>query len=199
MPDAETSSWGVAMRRTSLLIRIACSASILAIAITVAPADASVGPAAGTISTFAGSPVFGPVSATSIGAGGGGSDDVATATIDGTTYAYYAGSSQNVVRRIDLTTGEEQVVAGDGGFGAPIEGSVATATTLGPADSIAVDEGGDIAILAEHGAVLFVPASSGSYFGMTNDRGLYLQAGEIGFDRRSGDRIEPSGESGLLL
>jgi hypothetical protein len=159
------------MRRTSQIAWIAWLASILACALGASTASASVGPTTGEISTFAGSPVFGPVSALTIGTGGGGSGDVATATIDGTPYLYYAGSYQQVVRRIDLTTDEEQVVAGNGGFGAPVEGSPATATTIGPADSIAVDANGDMAILAERGVVLFVPANSGTYFGVSMSAG----------------------------
>ncbi len=159
------------MRCKSQMVRIACIATFLACALVPASASASVGPGAGTISTFAGSPVFGPVSALTIGAGGGGSGDVATATLDGTPYLYYAGSYQNVVRRIDLTTDEEQVVAGDGGFGAPVEGAPATTTTVGPADSVAVDASGDLAILAERGVVLFVPASSDTYFGVQMNAG----------------------------
>ena len=155
------------MRRTSLIVRIACVASLLACALVPASASASVG----TISTFAGSPVFGPISATSIGAGGGTITNIATATLGGTPYAYYAGAYQNVVRRIDLTTGEEQVVAGNGGFGAAVDGSLATETTVGPAGSIAVDSNGDMAILAEYGKVLFVPVSSGSYFGESMSAG----------------------------
>jgi hypothetical protein len=139
---------------------VACVASVLAC--VLAPAAASAG--IGDISTFAGSPVFGPVSATSIGAGGGTTGDIATATLDGTTYVYYAGAGQNVVRRIDLATDQEQVVAGNGGYGAPVEGSPATATTVGPADGIALDASGDMAILAEAQRVLFVPAASGTYF-----------------------------------
>jgi hypothetical protein len=163
------------MRRTSLIARIACMASVLACATVPASASAEAGAGPGTISTFAGSPVFGPVSATSIGAGGGTITDIATATLGGTPYAYYAGAYQNVVRRIDLTTGEEQVVAGDGGFGAAVDGSLATETTVGPADSIAVDSNGDMAILAEYGKVLFVPVSSGSYFGESMSAGhIYI-------------------------
>ena len=99
--------------------------------------------------------------------GGGTTGDVATATIGGTQYAYYAGYGQNVVRRINLTTDEEQVVAGNGGFGAAVSGSPATATTVGPAASIAVDANGDMAILGEDQAVWFVPVSSGTYFGVS--------------------------------
>jgi hypothetical protein len=157
----------------SQIARIAWLASILACTLGVTTASASVGFSPGTISTFAGSPVFGPVSALAIGVGGGGVGDVATATIDGTPYLYYAGSYQQVIRRIDLTTDEEQVVAGNGGFGAPIEGAPATATTIGPADSVAVDANGDVAILAERGVVLFVPVSSGTYFG------VQMSAGDI--------------------
>ncbi|HTA98131.1 MAG TPA: hypothetical protein VK730_10880 [Solirubrobacteraceae bacterium] len=159
------------MRRTSQMVRIACIASFLACAFVPTSASASVGPSPGTISTFAGSPVYGPVSATSIGAGGGTVTNIATATLGGTPYAYYADAYQNVVRRIDLTTGQEQVVAGNGGFGAAVDGSLATETTVGPAGSVAVDSNGDMAILAEYGKVLFVPVSSGSYFGESMSAG----------------------------
>jgi hypothetical protein len=163
------------MRSRSQVARIACVAGILACGLLPAAAGASVGSGIDTISTFAGSPVFGPVSATSIGVGGGTTDDVATVTLGGIEYAYYAGYSQNVVRRIDLATDEEQVVAGNGGFGAPTSGSPATATTVGPADSVAVDASGDMAILGEREVVSFVPASNGTYFGQTMTAGdIYI-------------------------
>jgi hypothetical protein len=160
---------GVGMRSTctSLMARSACLVGVLACLLV----PASAGAAVGTISTFAGSPVFGPVSGTSIGAGGGTIGDVASATLGGTSYVYYAGAGQNVVRRIDLATDQEQVVAGDGGYGAPVEGSVATATTVGPADGVAVDSSGDMAILAEDQRVLFVPAISGTYFNIAMSAG----------------------------
>jgi len=136
---------------------VACVASILAC--VLAPAVASAG--VGTISTFAGSPVFGPVSATSIGVA---ADNVASVTLDGTTYAYAV--SNNVVRRIDLGTGQEQVVAGNGGVGYAPNGIAATTAAITP-DEIAVDAVGDMAILTDSnaGGLRFVPASSGTYFG----------------------------------
>jgi hypothetical protein len=152
------------------LVRIACLASLLLVgALLPAAAEASIG--VGTISTFAGSPVFGPVSAISIGAAGGSSGEVATATLDGTQYAYYAGTAQNVVRRIDLTTDQGQVVAGNGGFGPPEDGKPATETTIGPADLVSVDANGDMAILGERGLVAFVPVNSGTYFGTAMEGG----------------------------
>src|ERR1700683_5051625 len=101
------------MRSKSQVARVACIAGVLACALAPAAGGASVGAGAGALFTFAVSPVFGPVSSTSIGTGGGTTDDIATATIDGTEYAYYAGYGQNVVRRIDLATDEQQVVAGN--------------------------------------------------------------------------------------
>jgi hypothetical protein len=148
------------MRRTFSIIWIACIASFCACAIVSASANAGVGLGPGTISTFAGSPVFGPIDATSIGAPG----DVTSATVDGTTYAYIAGN--NVVRRIDLASGDEQVVAGDGGTGRPVEGTPATSTNL-TASEVAVDPAGDMMILTadNESGLQFVPAASGTYFG----------------------------------
>jgi len=138
-------------------LTIACITSILACLLIPAWAGAAVG----TISTFAGSPVFGPVSATSIGVP---AESVASVTLDGTTYAYAV--SGDVVRRIDLATGQEQVVAGNGGVGYAPDGIAATTAAITP-NEIAVDVSGDMAILTDSnaGGLRFVPASSGTYFG----------------------------------
>jgi hypothetical protein len=132
-------------------------ASII-LACVLAPAAASAG--VGTISTFAGSPVFGPVSATSLGVAGG----VAGATVDGTPYDYVA--TGTVVRRIDSATGIEQVVAGDGGVGSSPSGTPALEASI-VNDSVGVDAAGDIAILVSGNKVVFIPAASGTYFGET--------------------------------
>ena len=124
----------------------------------------------GTIDTFAGSPIEGPVTATSIGAIG----SAATETIDGTTYAYIADGAENVVRRVDLATGQAQVIAGNGGDAAPLAGTAATSTPTGDPEEITVDTAGDIAFRTV-GKTVFVPATSGSYFNQSMTAGdLYL-------------------------
>ena len=93
----------------------------------------------------------------------------AGATIDGTTYAYIA-DGENVIRRVDLTTGQAQVVAGNGGFAAPTAGSPATSTpTAGPED-VTVDAAGDFAFETSR-EIVFVPAASGAYFGQAMTAG----------------------------
>jgi hypothetical protein len=158
------------------LLTVACVASVLAFGLAATTAGAEVGPMLpGDISTFAGSPVFGPVGATSLGVNG----NPATATLDGTTYAYFADGTQHVIRRVNLATGTAQVVAGNGGLGTPVDGVPATSTSLGQSSedaapqAVAVDAAGDMAIITSvnEGGVQFVPASSGSYFGQTMTAG----------------------------
>jgi hypothetical protein len=139
-------------------LTVACIASVLACVLVPTAASAGVG----TISTFAGSPVFGPVSATSIGAVG----NAAGVTIGGTTYAYVADGAENVVRRVDLSTGQAQVIAGNGGYAAPTASVPATSTPTGGPEDVTVDAAGDFAFQTSRETV-FVPAASGSYFGQS--------------------------------
>ncbi len=84
----------------------------------------------------------------------------------GVSYAYVADDEGNVIRRINLSTGAESVVAGDylwryGGNGGP-----ATNAELAGPSGVAVDTAGDIVIADSYNNVIrYVPATSGTYFG----------------------------------
>jgi YD repeat-containing protein len=129
----------------------------------------------GTISTFAGGPM-GSVTANQLAQQTG---QLAAVTIGGTSYAYVTDESNNVVRRINLSTGAETVVAGNyiwGDFG---DGGPATSAQLGSPNGVAVDSSGDI-VIGDTGnnVVRFVPASSGTYFGRSMTAGdIYTIAG----------------------
>ncbi|MGA2805312.1 MAG: hypothetical protein ABSF89_13135 [Acidimicrobiales bacterium] len=130
---------------------------------------------AGTISTFAGGTV-GTVLGTDVGQL---PNNVTTETIAGTTYAYVADGPNSVIRRLNLSTGAEDVVAGhyswgNGGVGGPATG----AGLAGPAEAV-VDSAGDVVIAdGNNNVVDFVPAASGTYFGQTMTAGhLYRIAG----------------------
>ena len=129
-----------------------------------------------TISTFAGG-VMGSVPGTDVAQQ---PDNVATATIGGTTYAYVTDAANNVIRRINLSTDEEQVVAGNYAWGhvQGVGGLATSAELCGPADG-ASDSSGDL-VIADSCAnmVDYVPASSGTYFGQAMTVGdIYTIAG----------------------
>ncbi len=139
------------------------------------PGGASGLGAVSTISTVAGGDM-GPVSGTSTAQY---PEAVATATVWGTSYAYVADPSNDVIRAINLTTGSEQVVAGDhstGGFGT---GYLATNAQLTNPRGVAGDSAGDLVISNTNQDVVdFVPGVSGSYFGQAMTAGyIYTIAG----------------------
>ncbi len=141
----------------------------------LAPVGAQATPA-GTITTVAGGPVFGPAPATSVGMAPVG---VATATVGGTLFLYVADGQSHVVRRVDAASGAEQVVAGGGG-GFSGDGGPAVGAGIADPEGVAVDGAGDL-FIADVGSdrVRFVPASTGTFFGQAmsaND--IYTIAGD---------------------
>ena len=130
---------------------------------------------AGTISTFAGGTV-GRTVGTDVGQL---ANNVTTETIAGTTYAYVADGPNSVIRRLNLSTGAEDVVAGHYSWGNGGVGGPATDAGLaGPAEAVA-DSAGDFVIAdGNNNVVDYVPASSGTYFGQAMTAGhLYRIAG----------------------
>jgi hypothetical protein len=141
----------------------------------LAPACAYATPA-GTITTIVGGPVLGPAPATSVGVEPTG---VASATVGGKAFIYVADQQNHVVRRVEVTTGVEQVVAGGiGGFSG--DGGPAVGAGIGDLQGLAVDAGGDLFIAdGENDRVRFVPASSGTFFGQAMSAGdVYTIAGD---------------------
>ena len=129
----------------------------------------------GTLSTFAGG-ATGPMPGTQLAQQPA---QVTTAVVGGVTYAYVPDDQANVVRRINLSTGAETLVAGDylwryGGNGGP-----ATDAELAGPSGVAVDSAGDVIIADTYNNVVrFVPAASGTYFGQTMTAGdIYTIAG----------------------
>ena len=146
--------------------------------------DGNDGSSAGTLSTFAGattSAVPGTlVSQQAV--------QVATATVGGVSYAYVADNLNSVIRRINLSTGTESVVAGDYMWRYDGDGGPATTAELGGPSGVAVDSAGDI-VIADTGnnVVRFVPATSGTYYGQAMTAGdIYTIAGNdtAGYSRR---------------
>ncbi len=104
---------------------------------------------------------------------------LATASVSGTTYAYVADASNEVIRKINLTSGVEQVVAGDYAYGGNGTGYLATSAQLYHPEGIAGDSAGDIVIANTSAEVIdFVPGVSGTYFGQAMTAGyIYTIAG----------------------
>ncbi len=130
---------------------------------------------AGTISTFAGGTV-GRVVGTDVGQL---PNNVTTETIAGTTYAYVADGPNSVIRRLNLSTGAEELIAGHYSWGNGGAGGPATDAALaGPAEAVA-DGAGDVVIADGNNSVVdFIPATSGTYFGQAMSAGhLYRIAG----------------------
>jgi RHS repeat-associated protein len=129
----------------------------------------------GTISTFAGGPM-GSVTANDLAQQ---DVQVATATISGTSYAYVADAANNVIRRVNLSSDAETVVAGNYAYGYFGDSGIATGAQLGYPEGVAVDSSGDFAIAdTGNNVVRFVPASSGAYFGHSMTAGdIYTIAG----------------------
>ncbi|MBU6495247.1 MAG: hypothetical protein KGR42_02355 [Acidobacteria bacterium] len=113
---------------------------------------------------------------------------IATVTLGGVAYAYVADSYNNVIRRINLATDQETVVAGNYAWGPYGDGGPATSAQLGTPSGVAVDSAGDITI-ADSGndEVRFVPAVSGTYFGQTMTGGDIYRIAGTGSSGFSGD------------
>jgi RHS repeat-associated protein len=155
----------------------------------------------GTISTFAGGPM-GSVTANNLAQQ---DVQVATATIGGTSYAYVADTANNVIRRVNLATDAETVVAGNYTWGYFGDAASATGGQLGYPDGVAVDSSGDL-VIADTGnnVVRFVPATSGTYFGHSMTAGdIYTIAGNgtSGYSGNSGaaTSAELSGPQSVAL
>jgi RHS repeat-associated protein len=128
-----------------------------------------------TIGTFAGG-VMDTMPATSAAQR---AENLATATVGGTMYAYVADGTNNVIRRINMSTGREQVVAGNYASGPQGVGGPATSAELEDPGGVAADNAGDL-VIADTSANLvdFVPATSGTYFGQVMTAGdIYIVAG----------------------
>jgi RHS repeat-associated protein len=155
----------------------------------------------GTISTVVGAPM-GSVTATNLFQQG---SEVSAATVGGTAFAYVADENENVIRRINLSTDAETVVAGNYVYGYYDDGGPATSGQLGNPDGVSVDSSGDIAIAdTSDNAVRYVPASSGTYFGHSMSAGdIYTIAGNgtAGYSGNggSGTSAELSGPVSVAL
>ncbi len=138
----------------------------------------------GQISTFAGGPM-GAEPATSLYQG---NNQIAPYTTGGVTYLYLADAAENVIRRLDASTGQETVVVGNyaaGGYG---DGLPATTAQLNGPEGVAVDGSGDLAIAdTNDNEVRFVPATSGTYFGRAMTAGDIYDIAGTGSWGGSGD------------
>ena len=82
--------------------------------------------------------------------------------IDGAGNLYIADTNNNVIRKVNLTTGAISTVAGDGAPGYTGDGGAATAATLNSPEGIAVDSAGDLFIAdTNNEAVREVVAATG--------------------------------------
>jgi len=155
----------------------------------------------GTISTLVGAPM-GSATATNLFQQGA---QVSTATVGGTSYAYVADENEEVIRRINLSTDAETVVAGNYVYGYYDDGGPATSGQLGSPTGVAVDSSGDIAIAdTSDNAVRYVPTSSGTFFGHSMTAGdIYTIAGNgtAGYSGNggSGRSAELSGPESVAL
>ena len=124
---------------------------------------------AGTITTVAGDG----------SAGYDGTATVATSTslnqpgavaVDGAGNLYIADTNNNVIRKVNLTTGAISTVAGDGAPGYTGDGALATAATLNSPEGIAVDAAGDLIIAdTNNDAVREVAAATGDISTIAGD------------------------------
>jgi len=137
--------------------------------------DQNIISSAGTINTYAGGPM-GSVTANNLFQK---DQEVSTATIGGTSYAYVADAANSVIRRVNLSTDAETVIAGDYVWGFSGDGGAATGAQLANPEGVAVDSAGDFAIADTNNDVIrFVPATSGTYFGHSMTAGdIYTIAG----------------------
>ncbi|MGD0056228.1 MAG: hypothetical protein ABSC34_12430, partial [Acidimicrobiales bacterium] len=142
---------------------------------TQSTADQNTVSSAGTIGTVAGGPM-GSETATALS-----QQDVqiATATIGGTAYAYVADEQDNLIHRTSLSTDAETVVAGNYIWGETGDGGSSTSAQLANPNGVAVDSSGDVAIAdTGNNDIRYVPASSGTYFGVSMTAGnIYRIAG----------------------
>lgn len=147
--------------------------------------DAASNPTPGTIDTFAGG-TEGSIPASDVAQLPG---NIAAATVSGTSYAYVTDSPNNLIRRVNLSTGYEQVVAGSYAFGDQGDSGPATDALLAGPGGTATNSSGDL-VITNYGddTVRFVPKTSGTYFGQTMTGGdIYTIAGQSYVAGYSGD------------
>jgi hypothetical protein len=132
-------------------------------------------------------------------------NDVTTASVAGTTYAYVTDGPGNLVRRIDLSTGAEEVVAGSYAWGDEGIGGPATSAEFAAPSAAAGDDSGDLVIADSANNVIdYVPATSGTYFGQVMTAGdIYTIAGNrtAGYsgDGGAATSAEINGPSGVAI
>ena len=112
-------------------------------------------------------------------AGYDGTATVATATslnqpggvaVDGAGNLYIADTNNNVIRKVNLTTGSIATVAGNGSPGYTGDGSAATAATLNSPEGVTVDTAGDLYIAdTNNNAVREVVAATGNIATIAGD------------------------------
>jgi hypothetical protein len=142
--------------------------------LVAAPSLARAAPVPGTIATLAGGPVLGPVAATSVGQ----TPQIVAASRAGTPYVYVLDSFTNVVNRIDESSGQQVLFAGNAARSSSADGSVAAGAGVLEPCGLAVDEAGDVFIEEAASRVRLVPASSGTFFGQAMSAGhIYTIAG----------------------
>ncbi len=147
------------------------------------PLPAGATPAPGTIGTVAGGPVLGPVAATSVGQ----SPQIVAASRAGTPYVYVLDSSNNVVNRIDESSGQQMLFAGNGAKDSSADGSIAAGAGLLEPCGLAVDEAGDVYIEEAASRVRLVPASTGTFFGRAMSAGHIYRVAGTGVPGFAGD------------
>ena len=120
------------------------------------------GPNAGTITTVAGNGSAGYDAAATV-ATSTSLNQPGDIAIDGAGNLYIADTNNNVVRRVNLTTGNIVTVAGNGTPGYTGDGSAATASTLNSPQNVTVDTAGDLYIAdTDNNAVREVMVATGN-------------------------------------
>ncbi len=90
--------------------------------------------------------------------------------IDGAGNLYIADTNNNVIRKVNLTTGSITTVAGDGAPGYTGDGAAATAATLNSPEGVEVDAAGDLYIAdTDNEAVREVVAATGNIATIAGD------------------------------
>ena len=110
--------------------------------------------APGDITTVAGSFAPGPTNAKSI-------STAAWALARNGNFLYVSDSGACVVRRLDLLSGQQAIVAGAGGCGWAGDGGPATAATLGLVQGLAFNSAGDLFTAEKSGRVRKIKAGTG--------------------------------------
>jgi sugar lactone lactonase YvrE len=118
---------------------------------------------------------------------------------DATGNLYIADTSNNRVRRVDSETGRIETVAGNGEFGFPFDGDLATETGIAGPQGIALDLSGNLYISNSAGYVYRVDLASGELFNFAGGGFPYDGLGDGGaatsaaLSFPSGLAIDPAG------